>query len=77
MSEGTFESVPTAVRRLPVVEQAQLLEILTRELRQKGHMRMARYLRRLREKIAAVRKNGWLNIVVNMPTSGWHWREIN
>ena len=34
MSEATFESVLTAFRRLPVLEQAQLLEILTHELRQ-------------------------------------------
>lgn len=34
MSEATFESVLTAVRQLPVIEQAQLLEILAHDLGQ-------------------------------------------
>jgi hypothetical protein len=77
MSEATVESVLMAFRRLPILEQAQLLEILTHELRGEGHMRMARFLSLSRKKIAAVRKNGWLNIAVNTPTSGWRWRGIN
>jgi len=36
MSEAAFESMLTAFRQLPVIEQTRLLEILTQELRQRN-----------------------------------------